>query len=358
MKRTLLVLSTFLSTMTFAQNCTELFISEYVEGVGNNKALEIYNPTANPIDLSGYFVTRLSNGATIGSASAANSVQLTGTIPAYGVHVGVLDKRDDTQPCPGLECAIWEELEAKGDAFYCPVYATSNAWYWNGNDCIMLAKGSASNPQAPGTILVDFFGKDGQDPENTNLGTNGWSSVSPYNMTAAEGGNSMDRVVTEDHSMIRKNDVMVGKNSLAEVLGGGYVFDPLLQYDSIPALVPKIDEVTGDTLYQADGVTPQWTGNWDSLGEHDCECNPLSVDEVKAEKVSIYPNPSTGEFYIKGLANVQTVSVINALGQQVLQVENNTQTVIAVDLTNRRGVYFVKLTDKSGTTVTKRIIVK
>ena len=356
MKRTLLVLSTFLSTMTFAQNCTELFISEYVEGVGNNKALEIYNPTANPIDLSGYFVTRLSNGATIGTASALYSVQLSGTIPAYGVHVGVLDKRDPSGT--DLEAPVWDELQDKADAFYSPVYNTNRTWYWNGNDCIMLAKGSASNPQAFGTVLVDFFGKDGQDPENTNLETLGWSSVAPYNMTAAEGGNTTDRVVTEDHSMIRKPNVMVGKNSLAEVLGSGYVFNPLLQYDSIPALVVRLDEVTGDTLYQADGVTPQWTGNWDSLGEHDCECNPLSVDEVKAEKVSIYPNPSTGEFYIKGLANVQTVSVINALGQQVLQVENNTQTVIAVDLTNRRGVYFVKLTDKSGTTITKRIIVK
>ncbi len=356
MKRTLLVLSTFLSTMTFAQNCTELFISEYVEGWSNNKALEIYNPTANPIDLSGYFVTRLSNGDGISSASALYSVQLTGTVPAYGVHVGVLDKRDPSGT--GLEDPVWDELQDKADAFYCPVYNTARAWYWNGNDCIMLAKGSASNPQAPGTILVDFFGKDGQDPENTVLGTLGWSSVAPYDMTAAQGGNIMDRVVTEDHSMIRKPNVMIGKNNSGEVFGGAYVFNPLLQYDSIPAAVPRTDEVTGDTLYQADGVTPQWTGNWESLGWHDCECNPLAVDEVKAEKVSIYPNPTTGEFFIKGLANVQTVYVINALGQEVLNVNNNTQTVIAVDLTNRRGVYFVKLTDKSGTTVTKRIIVK
>ncbi len=356
MKRTLLVLSTFLSAMTFAQNCSELFISEYVEGVGTNKALEIYNPTASPIDLSAYFVTRISNGASVSSASAATSVQLTGTIPAYGTHVGVLDKRDPSGT--GQETPVWDELQDKADAFYCPVYATSNAWYWNGNDCIMLAKGSASSPQAPGTILVDFFGKDGQDPENTVMGTNGWSSVAPYDMTAAQGGNTMDRVVTEDHSMIRKPNVMIGKNNLGEVLGASYVFNPLLQYDSIPALIPRLDEVTGDTLYQVDGVTPQWTGNWESLGWHDCDCNPLSVDEVKAEKVTIYPNPSTGEFFIKGLANVQTVSVINALGQEVLNVNNNTQTIIAVDLTNRRGVYFVKLTDKSGTTITKRIIVK
>ena len=28
-----------------AQDCSELFISEYIEGPGNNNAIEIYNPT-------------------------------------------------------------------------------------------------------------------------------------------------------------------------------------------------------------------------------------------------------------------------------------------------------------------------
>ena len=44
--------------------CTDLFISEYVEGWSNNKALEIYNPTNLAIDLSSYSVSRYTNGAT------------------------------------------------------------------------------------------------------------------------------------------------------------------------------------------------------------------------------------------------------------------------------------------------------
>ena len=39
------------SNLSQAQ-CTDLFFSEYVEGWSNNKALEIYNPTANPIDFA------------------------------------------------------------------------------------------------------------------------------------------------------------------------------------------------------------------------------------------------------------------------------------------------------------------
>jgi len=35
---------------------TELFFSEYVEGSGNNKALEIYNGTSGSVDLSTYTI--------------------------------------------------------------------------------------------------------------------------------------------------------------------------------------------------------------------------------------------------------------------------------------------------------------
>ncbi len=54
---------------------TELFISEYVEGSGNNKYIEIYNPTSNTIDLSDYTLEIYSNGKT-----TSTSVKLEGSI--------------------------------------------------------------------------------------------------------------------------------------------------------------------------------------------------------------------------------------------------------------------------------------
>ena len=53
MKKGLLLLSLIFSVSLNAQvvDCSELFFSEYVEGYGQNKAIEIYNPTAFPIDL-------------------------------------------------------------------------------------------------------------------------------------------------------------------------------------------------------------------------------------------------------------------------------------------------------------------
>jgi predicted extracellular nuclease len=44
-KVTTLAISLIVSLIAFAQPCSELFFSEYVEGSSNNKALEIYNPT-------------------------------------------------------------------------------------------------------------------------------------------------------------------------------------------------------------------------------------------------------------------------------------------------------------------------
>ena len=55
----------FLSANCIQAQCTDLFFSEYIEGSSNNKALEIYNPTNQEIDLSAYSISRYSNGSSI-----------------------------------------------------------------------------------------------------------------------------------------------------------------------------------------------------------------------------------------------------------------------------------------------------
>ena len=83
MRKTILALASIaLSSMSYGQ-CEDVFISEYTEGGGNNKAVEIYNPTANPIDLSNYTLKRYSNGST----TNPDILQLSGTINPYDVVV-------------------------------------------------------------------------------------------------------------------------------------------------------------------------------------------------------------------------------------------------------------------------------
>lgn len=326
MKRTLLFLGTvFLGVSASAQDCSELIISEYVEGWSNNKALEIYNTTDQAIDLSEYFVARYSNGSTSHTSSQTTSIgiELVGTLAPYDVHVGVISKLDPNGQ--QQEAPVWDDLQALADEFYCPVYGDSYAFYFNGNDALILYKGDIND--IPNATVVDVFGKIGEDPGSGD----GWSTDFPYN-------NGAGVIVTADHSLIRKADVLIGQTNPIPSF-----FDPLAEYDSIPAVI----DVNG-TL----------EGNWSTLGSHTCDCETLSLEEEATQlNVSIAPNPSQGAFTVNNINNFTSIEVINSLGQEVYTASNNGQTSITIDLSNRRGVYFVKL-NGNGESVTRRVIIK
>ncbi len=204
----LLPLFIFLSTLSFGQNCSQLFFSEYVEGWSNNKALEIYNPTGESIDLSSYSISRYSNGGTTPSTT-----QLIGTINPYGTFVVCLDKQNPngegyeapvwdgyytyTDTITGEEVTIYDEntdLQSKVDLFLNPIYyfgtdadsaaAFPTTMYFNGNDAVTL--------ELLGTgIVVDLIGKVGEDP-------------------GASWNDSDGNYWTKDHTLIRKPFVFQG----------------------------------------------------------------------------------------------------------------------------------------------------
>ncbi len=352
MKRILFSLTLFTSLFAGAQDCAKIFISEYVEGWSNNKALEIYNPTSAPIDLSQYFVSRYSNGST--TATVANSVQLSGTIAPYDVFVAVLDKRDPNGV--GQEAPIWDSLNARGDGFYSPVYNTSNAFYWNGNDAVVLAKGTLpANPatlinatNVPNFAIIDIFGKIGENPANETgsaAGNDGaWSTQFPYST-------GLGVLVTKDHSMLRKASIKKGVNTPVSF------FDPLLEWDTIPAVVVRLD-ANGDTLFGTSG-NPILDGNWFSLGVHECACNPASVKETKEDAISIYPNPSEGVFYIKSEGNIQSIRILNAFGQTISTYSNLiNKTVYQVDLSSQSGLFLIQIINNKGERTTRKLILK
>ena len=63
--------------------CEEIFISEYVEGNSNNKAIELYNPSPIAINLEGYHMETWNNGAT----EPTNTQLLEGVIEPNDVFV-------------------------------------------------------------------------------------------------------------------------------------------------------------------------------------------------------------------------------------------------------------------------------
>ena len=66
-------------------SCSELLISEYHEAAsGNEKYIEIYNPTGVPIDLSNYRLVQYNNGS---SSVGSYILALTGSVASYSTHI-------------------------------------------------------------------------------------------------------------------------------------------------------------------------------------------------------------------------------------------------------------------------------
>jgi predicted extracellular nuclease len=112
---------------------TDLFFSEYIEGSGNNKALEIFNGTGAPIDLAagGYSVQMFFNG----SATAGLTINLTGTVANGDVFVLA-------------QSSASAAILAAADQ-------TNGAGWFNGDDAVVLRKGST---------VLDAIGQAGFDP--------------------------------------------------------------------------------------------------------------------------------------------------------------------------------------------------
>jgi hypothetical protein len=306
MKQTLLSVFTLVIFNAGAQNCVDLFISEYVEGSGNNKALEIYNPTSVSIDLSAYIVIRYSNGAT--SASASNAVQLVGTLSPNDVHVGVIEKLNNQGV--GQDVPVADSLQDKADAFYCPDYNISNAWYWNGNDAIVLAKGSVND--ITNAVIIDVFGKVGENP------TSGAWTADPAS------GFTEGAWWTQNHTLIRKSSVVTGDANPIDL------FNPSLEWDSIPQ------------------------DSWDNLGEHTCNCSSSTTfDELNEKSYTMFPNPVNRGELVQFISSHQIKSIIvtNILGEQVI-FDSSINTIDLV-----KGLYIVDVEFSNGNFVANKLII-
>lgn len=108
-------------TKTGGGNATDLFISEYVEGSSNNKAIEIYNGTGASVNLSSYSLKKQSNG----SGEFGSELVLSGNIANNDVYVIVLSSGSGTT------------LEGQP---YVDLATTSGALSFNGNDAVALCK--------------------------------------------------------------------------------------------------------------------------------------------------------------------------------------------------------------------------
>ena len=118
---------------------SELFISEYIEGSSNNKAIEVFNGTGASVDLVAgtYNIQMFFNG----SSSAGLTINLTGSVANGDVFVIAHSSATGT-------------ILAQADQ-------TNGSGWFNGDDAIVLRKG---------TTIIDAIGQIGFDP-GTEWGT-------------------------------------------------------------------------------------------------------------------------------------------------------------------------------------------
>ncbi|MFP4178272.1 MAG: immunoglobulin-like domain-containing protein, partial [Acholeplasmataceae bacterium] len=151
----------------------DLFFSEYIDGSSNNKALEIYNPTDEEVDLTPYVVELYSNGR-LEEDGPTNSLDLEGTL------------------APG-EVFVIVNFQAS-EEFRVGDYVESDVTYYNGNDALVLRNDGE---------IIDSFGKLGEDP-GTSWSANG--------------------VSTADVTLVRKSSVQSGRTDATSE------FDPSLEW--------------------------------------------------------------------------------------------------------------------------------
>ncbi len=155
---------------------TDLFISEYVEGTSNNKAVELFNASSRSIDLAAeaYVVQFTFNGG----ATPATTISLTGTV-ARG------------------QTFVLANSSASPDILAVAQQSTGGAWF-NGNDAVVLRKGGAT-----GTLL-DVLGQVGMDP-------------------GVEWGTGL--ASTSDNTLRRRSEIVRGDTE------PGDAFDPAREYE-------------------------------------------------------------------------------------------------------------------------------
>lgn len=318
-----------------AQDCSELFFSEYVEGSHNNKALEIYNPTQAAIDLGSYRVVRWSNGSNTSDTDPVYTQPLSGSIQALSTYIIAQDKQSPTGT--GQDTALFGELlaivqaaESNGSGgFYSPNYTSgdigSKTIYHNGDDAISLQKTDGSTWNN-----VDIFGIIGEKPiPASGSFTAGWTDVAPF-------WDGHGAYWTKDKTLIRKSTV---KHGVSVNPGTPYTgaFNPSVEYDSLPE------------------------NTFSNLGIHECACASVGINDRDAQlAMSVYPNPAeNGSVTVSTQNTFSRVSLVNVLGMEVFGKQGMSANKLTVSTSAfEAGIYLLQVEFNGGQIATRKLIVR
>ncbi len=303
MKKILLSMGVLFVMSAAAQDCSELFISEYIEGPGNNNAIEIYNPTNASIDLTGYSINRYGNGATTGPDTWPLSGNLA---PGQVITIGN-GQVDSVWVTSGnywslpIDPVFYAACDLHGSGIY------PTPFYFNGDDAMTLEKGND---------IIDIFGKVGEDPGSA------WTDDASAGYTDANGGTWW----TKRQTLVRKASVKQG------VTQNPILFNPTLEYDSLP-----------DATYSG-------------MGTHSCDCIISTINEVNDVSYVIYPNPANiGTIVtINAKTKIENIELLNILGERV-KFSNTNQINTSAFV---KGTYIIRIKFSDGRLAENKLIIE
>ena len=176
-----------------SSGCSDLFISEYVEGSSSNKAIEIYNPTAMAMDLTDYQLHRYNNGGT----TNPDTLDMQGMLMAYDVYTAVNPSADAL-------------LIAEADTLH-------SITFYNGDDVLVLLNVASGD-------TLDIFGVVGVDPGSSwPVGTGSTANHTLVRKQTVEEGTTDWTVSQDSWDVYPNNDFSQFGNHVSncEILASG-----------------------------------------------------------------------------------------------------------------------------------------
>ncbi len=357
-----------------AEMPADLIFSEYIEGTGNNKALEVFNPNDEAINLAYYQIAQISNGG--------DSWEYFHTFP-----VGTVLGSHETWVIITNETDVTMFAAENADE----VLAYPSVVHHNGDDARGLVIVTGMD-----TTLVDIVGAIGPDP-----GT-GWDVAG---ITTA----------TLDHTLVRKGTIMEGNTDWASSAGttadnSEWIVKDVNFFDSLgihnlvepePAHVATLSALAYDGT-SVQGFSPAQLTYFATLpaGTTSVSITATATDpnatvnivpaadlsgnatartasiEVTAEdgvtvkvytieftvevgisnglfeNVNIYPVPAVSKLYVDKAEAIHSITIYNITGTALMQVENRGMEKISIDVSSlKEGMYLMKMENAEGSAI-------
>jgi len=376
-KQYLLLSAAMLLTAAAHAQGTELFFSEYDEGAhqsgvvyggaspstGSERAIEIYNPTNNTVNLNPYSIRRYSNGSTT-FTEEERLFRSNATQQAVGVNsmapqtTFVIASGEATLP-------VIRNAANQFSVGHAPVTGPTVIFgggtaYFNGDDAVALVRYPSGTAGQGTGVIVDLIGVIGElpIPASGGTGTGNWSG---FNTADDLPGTPPTHVfvASANQSIVRRPNVSRG-----------------VRVNPAPQNVPGSNPPVRSTDPNAYNIANEWmmystafngpngTSNpggqlYDQLGQHNDYSGPHGAYQTTISgtlgkfdaNISIYPNPAHGTATVEVKdAKVGSVVVLNNLGQRITaQGKGTGQEKITLDVSGlKAGLYFVQIISADG----------